>query len=241
MVRVRVWPGSGGLELFRLQLQGLGGAAGQALHTSQLMELFSSTHPRSINGLSEPGVTTAALVAAGTLAAAVGAGAAGAGIGAAAAAPKIEAAAGGVGPGQTRRAAGVLACPTSAPLHGWRRVGEAEAEGGGGGKARRLTREGGRDGQPADAAGAVGAPNQPGARSLNIIVRELDGGEMSFKVWPSTKMGTVIDAYSVSKAVDPDQVRLVFGGGRIPDDCCPADMGLEDGDVIYAMREQIGN
>ncbi|PNH08482.1 Small ubiquitin-related modifier 2 [Tetrabaena socialis] len=220
-------------------------APGRALHTSQLMELFSLTHPRSINGA---GVTIAALEAADTLAAAAGA------------------AACGMGPKQTGGAAGGPGRPVSAPLLGWRRGAEAEGEGGGGGKARRLTREGGRDGRPADVASAVGAPNQPpphaqpqpqqlqeqpqpqqplpqppGGPSLNIIVRDQCGADVSFRVRPCAKMGAVLNAYAWKEGLDPCLLKLIFRGRRLGHLSCPAGLGLADGDIIDAMREQVGN
>jgi len=66
---------------------------------------------------------------------------------------------------------------------------------------------------------------------ISVKVKDQSGGEVVFKIKPSTKFGRVREAYCQKKAWDVGQVRFVFDGSRIRPEQTPEEIGLEDGDV----------
>ncbi|KAG1681636.1 hypothetical protein FOA52_014145 [Chlamydomonas sp. UWO 241] len=78
------------------------------------------------------------------------------------------------------------------------------------------------------------------AETINVLVRDQTGGEVHFKVKPQTKFGKVMDAYCNKKAVDPASMRFMFDGSRIQKEHTPAQLDMEDGDVVDAVVEQLG-
>ena len=69
---------------------------------------------------------------------------------------------------------------------------------------------------------------------ISVKVKDQSGGEVVFKIKPTTKFGRVLDAYCQKKAWDSGQVRFVFDGSRVRPEQTPEEIGLEDGDVSKA-------
>ncbi|GAB4820914.1 hypothetical protein N2152v2_007960 [Parachlorella kessleri] len=78
------------------------------------------------------------------------------------------------------------------------------------------------------------------AAPISIKVKDQDGGEVVFKVKPTTRFEKIFNAFCQKKAVDQTQVRFVFDGARISPISTPADLDMTDGDTIDAFLEQIG-
>jgi small ubiquitin-related modifier len=70
---------------------------------------------------------------------------------------------------------------------------------------------------------------------ISIKVKDQSGGEIVFKIKPSTKFGRVWDAYCQKKAWDVGQVRFVFDGERLKPEQTPEEIGMEDGDVSLLL------
>ncbi|KAG7669309.1 hypothetical protein Ndes2526B_g05613 [Nannochloris sp. 'desiccata'] len=75
---------------------------------------------------------------------------------------------------------------------------------------------------------------------ISLKVKDQAGGEVVFKIKATTKFGRVLDAYCQKKAWDVAQVRFVFDGERVKPEQTPQEIGLEDGDCIDAILEQLG-
>lgn len=75
---------------------------------------------------------------------------------------------------------------------------------------------------------------------INLIVKDQGGTEVHFKVKTHTKLEKVINAYCQKKSVEPNAVRFLFDGIRINPNSSPEDLGMEDGDTIDCVVEQIG-
>lgn len=78
------------------------------------------------------------------------------------------------------------------------------------------------------------------ADAIQVVVKDQDGGVVQFKVKSTTKFIKIFKAYCQKKALDMAAVRFIFDGLRITENSTPADIGLENEDVIEAMQEQVG-
>lgn len=79
-----------------------------------------------------------------------------------------------------------------------------------------------------------------GSRVLELAVKDQSGGEVRFKVKPTTAMGKVFDAFCQKKSLEPATVRFLFDGMRVAATSTPRDLGMEDGDSIDCVVEQVG-
>ena len=77
-------------------------------------------------------------------------------------------------------------------------------------------------------------------QTVNIIVRDQQGGEVHFKVKPNTKFTKVFDAYCNKKAVAIDAYTFMFDGVRVQKDQTPNELEMSDSDVIDALMTQLG-
>jgi small ubiquitin-related modifier len=66
------------------------------------------------------------------------------------------------------------------------------------------------------------------------------GEETFFKIKKTTKMTKVFANYASRKGVQPDSIRFLLDGERIPNDATPESLDLEDQDQIDCMLEQTG-
>jgi small ubiquitin-related modifier len=89
-----------------------------------------------------------------------------------------------------------------------------------------------------DDASAGGAEAKPD--TLNVKVVSQDGTEIFFKCKPHTNMSRLMTAYAQRQGVNLKSVRFLFDGERVREDQTPKELGLEDGDSIDVVMEQVG-
>ncbi|KAI7839140.1 hypothetical protein COHA_007143 [Chlorella ohadii] len=66
---------------------------------------------------------------------------------------------------------------------------------------------------------------------LQLKVRSQDGNELTFKIF---------NAYCKQAGLDQDLLRFVYDQQRLRQEQTPADLEMEDGDVIDVMVQQLG-
>ncbi|PWN31011.1 ubiquitin-like protein [Jaminaea rosea] len=81
---------------------------------------------------------------------------------------------------------------------------------------------------------------KPEPEQLNIKVKDSDGNEVFFKVKKHTKLAKLQKAYAERMGKPFTSIRFVFDGQRINDEDTADSMGMEDGDEIDALPEQLG-
>ncbi|KXT15270.1 hypothetical protein AC579_4865 [Pseudocercospora musae] len=75
---------------------------------------------------------------------------------------------------------------------------------------------------------------------VTITFRDHRGFEQSFKLKTSTRLGKAMDAFSAKVERDRKALRFLFDGDRILDESTVEGMGMEDGDAVDVVEEQIG-
>ncbi|KAJ2845795.1 SUMO protein smt3 [Coemansia brasiliensis] len=75
---------------------------------------------------------------------------------------------------------------------------------------------------------------------INIKVASSDNSEIMFKIKRSTKLAKLMQAYCSRTGKSTGTVRFLVDGERITGESTPESLGLEDGDTIDAMTEQVG-
>ena len=78
------------------------------------------------------------------------------------------------------------------------------------------------------------------AEAITIKVKDQQGEETHFKIKTTTKFSKVFAAYAQRKGVDAASVRFMFDGTSLAADQTPADLDMEDEDVIDCMLAQTG-
>ncbi|KAK0553374.1 SUMO protein smt3 [Tilletia horrida] len=81
---------------------------------------------------------------------------------------------------------------------------------------------------------------QEAPEQLNIKVKDAEGNEVFFKVKRHTRLSKLRKAYAERMGKQETQIRFVFDGERITDECTPMSLNMEDNDEIDAMVEQVG-
>uniref|UniRef100_A0A061SCP4 Small ubiquitin-related modifier n=1 Tax=Tetraselmis sp. GSL018 TaxID=582737 RepID=A0A061SCP4_9CHLO len=81
---------------------------------------------------------------------------------------------------------------------------------------------------------------KPESTQLNLTVKSQDGDQVQFKVKSTTKFEKIFAAYCNKKSVDRHAIRFLFDGARLDSESSPQEIGMEDGDIIDAMQEQVG-
>ncbi|KAJ1724452.1 SUMO protein smt3 [Coemansia erecta] len=79
-----------------------------------------------------------------------------------------------------------------------------------------------------------------GNEHINLKVVSADSSEVMFKIKRSTKLAKLMQAYCSRTGKAYGTVRFLVDGERVGSDTTPNDLGLEDGDTIDAMTEQVG-
>ncbi len=72
------------------------------------------------------------------------------------------------------------------------------------------------------------------------LVPFISSAQVHFRVKPHTTMEKVLNAFCEKVGVRRDIVRLTFDGTRVQLDHTPAKLGLEDGDALDVMEQQVG-
>ncbi|KAJ2725695.1 SUMO protein smt3 [Coemansia sp. Benny D115] len=83
-------------------------------------------------------------------------------------------------------------------------------------------------------------PESTATEHINIKVVASDGSEVMFKIKRSTKLSKLMQAYCTRQGKAYGTVRFLADGDRINGDDTPDILGMEDGDSIDAMTEQVG-
>ncbi|GBG00159.1 hypothetical protein Rsub_12978 [Raphidocelis subcapitata] len=81
---------------------------------------------------------------------------------------------------------------------------------------------------------------EPKGETLNIVIKDSTAAEVQFRVKATTKMEKIFKAYAEKKALNAGAVKFLFDGQRVQGHQTPADLGMEDGDSMDAMLEQLG-
>ena len=109
----------------------------------------------------------------------------------------------------------------------------------------RITAAAVRDGRVADAAAfaAALAESLKGGDSLSINVKVVDqgGDEIFFKIKRNTHLAKLMNAFCQRQGISLQGVRFMFDGERVPGNETPDECGMEDGDVIEVIIEQLGD
>ncbi|KAJ2313112.1 hypothetical protein H4R23_004542 [Coemansia sp. Cherry 401B] len=79
---------------------------------------------------------------------------------------------------------------------------------------------------------------KPETETGHINIR--DSSEIMFKIKRSTKLAKLMQAYCSRTGKSSGTVRFLVDGERITGESTPETLGLEDGDTIDAMTEQVG-
>mmetsp|Transcript_38103 Transcript_38103/g.84896 ORF Transcript_38103/g.84896 Transcript_38103/m.84896 type:complete len:93 (-) Transcript_38103:741-1019(-) len=75
---------------------------------------------------------------------------------------------------------------------------------------------------------------------IELIVKDQDGAEVRFKVKKTVRLEKVFNIYCQKKGKQRKEIRFLFDGHHLQDDTSADAAGLEDGDVIDAVIEQLG-
>ncbi|KAG2494930.1 hypothetical protein HYH03_006865 [Edaphochlamys debaryana] len=75
---------------------------------------------------------------------------------------------------------------------------------------------------------------------ISLVVKDQTGNEVHFKVKMKTRLEKVFNAYCNKKGVDTNSVRFLFDGTRVNGSSTPEELGMEDGDCIDCVIEQVG-
>jgi len=81
---------------------------------------------------------------------------------------------------------------------------------------------------------------KPETNQLNLKVVTQDGNEIFFKCKTTTPLQKLMTAFCNRNGVAMNSVRFLFDGNRVNANQTPADLEMEDGDVIDVMVEQQG-
>lgn len=74
---------------------------------------------------------------------------------------------------------------------------------------------------------------------LNLVVN-YEGTHITVKVKPNMPLKKIFDAAEKRFGKDPGTFKFVFEGNRLNPAETPASTGMEDGDMIDAVLEQLG-
>ena len=97
--------------------------------------------------------------------------------------------------------------------------------------------------RPREETDASAADGKAGAGTLQITIKTADNNEMTFKLKPTTKLSKMLDAFAANKGVPPGSAcpyRFHFDGQRVNPSMTPADLEMEDGDLVDASLQQEG-
>ncbi|KAJ2009688.1 SUMO protein smt3 [Coemansia thaxteri] len=81
---------------------------------------------------------------------------------------------------------------------------------------------------------------KPDTEQVNIKVIGPDSSEVMFRIKTTTKLSKLMQAYCTRTGQAAGSVRFLVDGQRISADDTPQSLGLEEGDSIDAMSEQVG-
>ncbi|KAK9808175.1 hypothetical protein WJX73_005370 [Symbiochloris irregularis] len=77
-------------------------------------------------------------------------------------------------------------------------------------------------------------------QAFQLVVKDQTGGEVHFKVKPTTKFEKIMASYATNKSIDQKSIRFLYEGRRLKPEETPDMLGMESEDVIDAVIEQTG-
>lgn len=91
---------------------------------------------------------------------------------------------------------------------------------------------------PAEMAAADGEEGVPSHIALRVVAQS--GMDIHFKIRATTPLRKLIDTYCSRQSLQPGAVRFLYDGERIHGAQTPAELDMQDGDVIDAVLMQTG-
>lgn len=76
--------------------------------------------------------------------------------------------------------------------------------------------------------------------ALNLRVISQHGNETFFKLKRTTALGKLMSAYCERSGIDEKSVRFLYDGKRLLGTETPADLEMEDNDIVDVMLQQTG-
>ena len=71
---------------------------------------------------------------------------------------------------------------------------------------------------------------------IHILLHELSGNELAFKIKRTTLMDTVMEAYAARKNIPAASFRLIFNGIRVLPGCSAEFLDMKDGDILTVEK-----
>lgn len=84
------------------------------------------------------------------------------------------------------------------------------------------------------------AKKEEGTTHLNLRVLSQNGNEIFFKMKPTTKLSRLMKAYCERQSISSSAVRFLYDGQRVQDEQTPADLDMEENDIIDVVLQQTG-
>ncbi|KAG9243282.1 ubiquitin-related domain-containing protein [Calycina marina] len=81
---------------------------------------------------------------------------------------------------------------------------------------------------------------KPKGEQINIVVKDQNSNELTFKIKKTTKFEKVFAAWCNMESKEPKSVRFSFDGSRVNPNDTPGALDMEDGDIVEVFLEQMG-
>ena len=78
-------------------------------------------------------------------------------------------------------------------------------------------------------------PDEP----IQITVKDLEGNEVVMKMKKTTPMSKLMQGYAKNRSQDLNSLRFLFDGSRVLAEQTPADLRLENDDIIEVVLQQV--
>eukprot|EP00009_Paramoeba_aestuarina_P002702 CAMPEP_0201515710 /NCGR_PEP_ID=MMETSP0161_2-20130828/7208_1 /ASSEMBLY_ACC=CAM_ASM_000251 /TAXON_ID=180227 /ORGANISM="Neoparamoeba aestuarina, Strain SoJaBio B1-5/56/2" /LENGTH=94 /DNA_ID=CAMNT_0047912615 /DNA_START=80 /DNA_END=364 /DNA_ORIENTATION=+ len=78
------------------------------------------------------------------------------------------------------------------------------------------------------------------ADHVALIVVAQDGAEIHFKIRRNTPLQKLFSSFCQRQGVQENQYKFLYDGQRLRGEQTPAQLGMEDSDLIDAMLQQVG-
>lgn len=85
-----------------------------------------------------------------------------------------------------------------------------------------------------------GATKHEPGEHIQVTVTAQTGGDVMFRIKPTTAMGKMFDAYHGRMGTKAGSTRFLYNGERLLPTNTPKELDMHDGDVIDAVLQQTG-
>lgn len=82
-------------------------------------------------------------------------------------------------------------------------------------------------------------PLQTREDSFVLNVADQEGGLVSFRIKPTTRFEKVFEAYANKRNLCPSITTFCFDGARVSGNFSAAQLGMEDGDILDCVLQQV--